>query len=78
MPLAILTALGGLGPQTADQLAGVTKIAETAIAHAVTDLAARELVNILTGYYTPNAPTAFLMLTKAGAEALQSRLAAPQ
>jgi hypothetical protein len=78
VPKVILTALGGLGPQTPDQLASVTKIAETTVADAVAGLVAAELVKVLTAYYTPDAPTAFLMLTQAGAEALQGLLVGPQ
>lgn len=73
--IAILGALGGMGPQTSEQLAGVIKIAEDAVAEALAELAARELVAALVGYYTPSSPTTFLMLTEAGAELLQTLVA---
>ena len=72
--LAVLSALGGLGPQTAEQLSGVTKIAEHLVAEAVTDLLARELVSVALGYYTAGAQTAFVMLTEAGVAELHALL----
>ena len=50
--LAMLSALGGLGPQTAEQLSSVTKIAEALIVKAIEDLVARQLVSVALGYYT--------------------------
>jgi len=75
--ISVLSALGGLGPQTSEQLAGVTKIAEGAVAQTLTELVARELVSAAIAYYTPATPTAFLMLTEAGAQLLQTLLARP-
>lgn len=75
--LAILSALGGLGPQTSEQLAGVMKIAEGVVAHAVEDLLARELVSVALGYYTAGTQTAFVMLTEAGVAQLHALLSRP-
>ncbi len=71
---AVLSALGGLGPQTADQLFGVTKIAEAIVAKALEDLVARELVSVALGYYTAGTQTAFVMLTEAGVAYLHTLL----
>lgn len=75
--LSLLSALGGLGPQTAEQLAGVTKIAERVVAQTVAELLARELVSVALGYYTAGAQTAFVMLTEAGVAQLHALLSRP-
>lgn len=76
--VTLLNALGGLGPQTAEQLAGVTRIAETIVARTIEDLVARQLVSIAVGYYTAGSQTAFVMLTEAGVELLQTLLTRPE
>jgi DNA-binding phage protein len=76
--LAVLSALGGLGPQTAEQLSGVTKIAEQSLAQALEDLVARELVSVALGYYTAGTQTAFVMLTEAGVGHLHTLLSRPR
>jgi transcriptional regulator with XRE-family HTH domain len=72
--LAVLSALGGMGPQTTEQLSGATKIAEAAIASVLEELVARELVSVAVGYYTAGEQTAFIMLTEAGAAHLHGLL----
>jgi hypothetical protein len=74
----VLSVLGGLGPQTTEQLAGVTKIAERILAKTVEDLLAQELVSIALGCYTGGTQTAFVMLTEAGAGHLHTLLARPR
>jgi DNA-binding phage protein len=76
--LAVLSALGGLGPQTAEQLSGVTKIAEQVLAQALEGLVTRELVSVALGYYTAGAQTAFVMLTEAGVAHLHTLLSRPR
>jgi transcriptional regulator with XRE-family HTH domain len=76
--VTLLNALGGLGPQTAEQLAGVMRIAETIVARTIEDLVARQLVSIAVGYYTAGSQTAFVMLTEAGVELLQTLLTRPE
>lgn len=72
VPLVVLNVLGGLGPQTTEQLAGVTKIAERVLAKTVEDLLARELVSVALGYYAAGTQTAFVMLTEVGAAHLHT------
>jgi hypothetical protein len=78
LTLPILSALGGLGPQTTEQLAGAMKLAEGVVAKAVEDLIARELVSVALGYYTAGAQTAFVMLTEAGVAHLHMLLSRPR
>lgn len=71
---ALLSALGGLGPQSAEQLAGVIGTAAEDVTPVVADLVTRGLLQQLIGYSTPTLPTVFLVLTELGAKALEELL----
>lgn len=71
---ALLSALGGLGPQSAEQLAGLIGVEADDVAPLVAELVTRGLLHQLIGYSSPAFPTAFLVLTELGAKTLEELL----
>lgn len=71
---ALLSSLGGLGPQTVEQVASVAGIAEEQVNEVLKTLVAQGLLKQLIGYSTPAASTTYLVLTQLGAKALEQLL----